>query len=68
MITTFKVTKYDCGSCAMMMEGICEDLPGVTKAEVKVRERLLAVEHDDSVTAAHIQQALAAEDYPVELP
>lgn len=66
MITTFKVIKYDCASCAMVMEGVCEDTAGVTKAEVHVRDRRLVVEHNDSVTADQLKQALTAEGYPVE--
>jgi len=66
MTTTFKVIKYDCASCAMVMEGICEDTPGVTKAEIKVHDRLLVVEHDDSVDVEKLQQELKTEGYPVE--
>ncbi|MBI2984066.1 MAG: heavy-metal-associated domain-containing protein [Candidatus Kerfeldbacteria bacterium] len=67
MTTTFKVLKYDCASCALVMEGICEDTPGVKKAEVNVRQKTLTVEHDDSVQSAALKTALDSEGYPVEL-
>lgn len=67
MITTYTIHKLDCHSCAMMIEGICEDTPGVSKAEVNSHKRVLTVEHDESVKPQNIQQALDAEGYPVEL-
>ena len=66
MKTTFKVLKHDCASCAMVIEGICEDTPGVKKAEVNSRAMTLTVEHEDSVTPEVLKRALAAEGYPVE--
>ncbi len=67
MRTTFKVLKYDCASCALVMEGICEDTLGVSKAEVNSLKRLLTVEHDESVTPAQLIKALTIEGYPVDL-
>lgn len=66
MKTTFRVLKMDCASCALVMEGICEDTPGVHKAEVNSRTRMLTVDHDDSVAPEKLAQALDAEGYPVE--
>lgn len=66
MKTTFKVLKMDCASCALTMEGVCEDTPGVSRAEVRVRDRMLEVEHDNTVQPATLAAALAAEGYPVE--
>lgn len=65
-ITKFKVLKHDCASCAMVMEGICEDTPGVQKAEVNSRAMTLTVEHDESVKSETLQNSLSAEGYPVE--
>lgn len=64
--TEFKVLKLDCASCSITIEGICEDVPGVKKAEVNSRNRTLKVEHDDTVQAAALQKALADEGYPIE--
>ncbi len=66
MKTTFKVLRLDCHSCSIVMEGICEDTPGVTKAEVNSRKRVLTVEHEDSVQAETLKKALDVEGYPVE--
>lgn len=66
MKTTFKIKKFDCASCAIAMEGICEDTPGVSKAEVKVNHRLLEVEHDASLQPDTLAKTLDAEGYPVE--
>ena len=67
MQTTFNVKHLDCASCAMVMEGICEDTPGVTKAEVNAGKRQLIVEHDQTVELNKLQQALDQEGYPVEV-
>ena len=66
MKTTFKVKKIDCPSCVMVMEGICEDTPGITKAEVNVGKKQLVVEHDESVKLEQLKAALDKEGYPVE--
>ena len=66
MKATYRVLHLDCQSCALMMEGICEDTPGVQKAEVKIRQRLLEVEHDQTVTDETLQKNLAEAGYPVE--
>lgn len=50
----------------MVMEGICEDTPGVKKAEVKSAARQLIVEHDETVKPEALKKALADEGYPVE--
>lgn len=65
MKSTFAIHKLDCHSCAMMIEGICEDLPGVNKAEVKTRERRLVVEHQESLDPKTVAAALDQGGYPV---
>ena len=67
MKTTFTVKHLDCASCAMVTEGICEDTPGVTKAEVLIGKKQLVIEHDKSLDADQLQNALTKEGYPVEL-
>lgn len=67
MTTVFKITHLNCASCAIAMEGICEDVPGVTKAEVHVGRKQLQVEHGDTVQVDLLQAALAKEGYPVEV-
>lgn len=67
MKSTFTINKLDCQSCAMVIEGICEDMNGVQRAEVNAAKRSLTVEHDDSVSPTVVQQALDKEGYPVEL-
>lgn len=67
MKTTFTVKHLDCASCAMVMEGICEDTPGVTKAEVNSKKRQLVVEHDEAVKPEQLKAALDGEGYPVDV-
>jgi copper chaperone CopZ len=65
MKTIYDIKKLDCQSCAMMIEGICEDMNGVQRAEVRIRQRQLDVEHDDHVTAEQIEKILSEAGYPV---
>lgn len=65
--TTFKVLKHECASCTLVIEGLCEDTPGVQKAEMDIRRKLLHVEHDDSVTPKRLSETLRDEGYPVEI-
>lgn len=64
--TTFKVKKYECASCALAMEGICEDTPGVKKAVVNPRAKTLTVEHEEHVKLEILITTLDSEGYPVE--
>ena len=67
MTTRFKVLHYDCASCALVMEGIMEDTPGVSKAEVNAVTKVLIVEHDEGNNPAGLKSILDEEGYPVEL-
>lgn len=62
----FKIKRIDCSSCAMVIEGICEDTAGVSKAVVNSLKRTLEVSHDDSVSPTALAKALETEGYPVE--
>lgn len=50
----------------MVIEGICEDTPGVTKAEVSAIKKILIVEHEPSLDLDALQKTLTTEGYPVE--
>lgn len=66
MQTTLKVTKMECSSCAILMEEICEETTGVTRAEVDARKRTIAIECDSENALHAAMDALAKEGYPVE--
>lgn len=66
MTSTFAIHHLDCHSCAMAMEGVMEDTPGVKKAVVNVTKRQLVVEHEATVQPAQLQAALADAGYPVD--
>ncbi len=65
MKTEFTVHKIECQSCVIMIESVCEDFPGVKKAEVQSRHRKLLVEHDASMNVQKLQETLTAAGYPV---
>lgn len=49
----------------MAIEGIGEDMTGVTKAEVNVRAKQVTFEHDPAVTPEMIVAELTGRGYPV---
>lgn len=65
MTTVFTLHHLDCASCAMAIEGIGEDMTGVTKAEVNVRAKQVTFEHDPAVTPEMIVAELTGRGYPV---
>lgn len=64
--TTYKVLKLECSSCAILMEEISEETPGVKRAEVNAHKRTLAVEHEDETALEKLECALAEQGYPIE--
>lgn len=64
--TIFRVKKYECASCALVLEGVCEDTAGVRKAVVHPGTKTLTVEHDESVDTEALAKTLESEGYPVE--
>ena len=64
--TTFSVQHLDCAACALTMEGICEDTPGVKKAEVRIAKKQLVIEHDESVNPEQLRAVLDKAGYPVD--
>lgn len=61
----YNILHIDCSSCAMAIEDISEQQLGVQRAEVQSRERVLTVEHDDTLQVAGLISALTAKGYPI---
>lgn len=66
MKTTFSILELECQSCAIMIESISEDFPGITKAEVHGREKQLVVEHVQPIVVKELVEALAKAGYMVK--
>ncbi len=65
--TTSKLTKSDypvtgmsCAGCAVSVQQILEDLPGVSLADVNYANATARVQHDASISTAELQAALEA--------
>ena len=54
----FHIPQMHCPSCAMLVEGIEEDLEGIKMAKANVRSKTLVVEHDESVSTDQIISAV----------
>lgn len=54
----FRVTDMHCTNCAMRLEGLEDDLPGVKRARASYRKQHMEVEYDE--TAVSITQIIAA--------
>jgi copper chaperone CopZ len=45
---TFRVTDMECPSCAMRLEGLEDDLPGVVRVRASYARQQMEVEYDES--------------------
>ncbi len=60
----FTVSDMHCVNCAMRVEGIEDDLPGVTRVEASYRKGQMTVEFDEArVSDAQIIAAVQAKGY-----
>jgi cation transport ATPase len=64
--TIFQIKNLDCPSCAMAIEGICEDQPRVKKACVHVGKKQLVIEHEADAAINQLKSVLGREGYEVE--
>ncbi len=61
---TFRVTDMHCTNCAMKIEEIEDDLPGVRQVSASYRKMQMTVEYDDSrVSEAQILEAVKQKGY-----
>ncbi len=65
MNTVFSIHDLECASCAIDIEGACEDLPGVHRAEVHIHKKELTVEHDAAVTPMMVTETLQRHGHDV---
>ncbi len=64
----FKVTKMHCTNCAMRLQSLEDDLPGVKQVDASYQKQRMTVVFDDA--AVSIPQITAAAEklgYPAEL-
>lgn len=63
---TFRVTDMHCTNCAMKIEEIEDDLPGVRQVSASYQKMQVTVEYDDSkVSKAQILGAIKRKGYTV---
>jgi copper chaperone CopZ len=61
---TFRVTDMHCTNCAMKIEEIEDDLPGVGRISASYHKMQMTVEYDDSrVSEAQILEAVKKKGY-----
>ncbi len=64
---TFKVSDMHCTNCAMKIEEIEDDLPGVRQVSASYHKMQLTVEYDEArVSEAQILEAVKSKGYTVE--
>jgi copper chaperone CopZ len=60
----FQIQTMHCTSCAMLLEGIADELEGVTQVTASYRRQQIEVEYDDSqVTDTQIIAAVKQHGY-----
>ena len=61
---TFRVSDMHCSNCAMKIEGLEDDLPGVKSVNASYQKGLVVVEYDETrLTAEAVIQAIKKQGY-----
>ena len=64
---TLSILDMHCSACAMRLEGIEDDLPGILAIRASYQRQTLVVEFDEAlVTEADIRQAVATKGYTIQ--
>jgi len=64
---TFRVTDMHCTNCAMVIEGIEDDLPGIRQVTASYQKMQMTVEYDETkVSEAQILEAVKSKGYSPE--
>jgi copper chaperone len=63
--TTLSVPEIHCGHCKTSIEGAVSALPGVTRAEVDIEARTVAVAFEEPAGIAGIVSAIEDQGYSV---
>jgi len=65
---TFRVTDMHCPNCAMALEGIEDDLPGIRQVSASYQKMQMMVEYDEAkVSEAQILEAVKRKGYTAEV-
>ncbi|MCU0513121.1 MAG: cation transporter [Anaerolineae bacterium] len=66
---TFKIEGMHCVGCAMTLDGVLEDLPGVVSASTGYARQEVVIEWDERrVTVAQLLEAIRAAGYTAAAP
>jgi copper chaperone CopZ len=64
---SFRVTDMHCTNCAMTIEGIEDDLPGIKQINASYQKKRMTVEYDETrVSEAQILEAVKRKGYTAE--
>jgi copper chaperone CopZ len=64
---TFRVSDMHCPNCAMTLEGIEDDLPGIRQISASYQKMQMTVEYDEAkVSEAQILVAVKSKGYTAE--
>ena len=56
--TTFGIKGMHCASCKVLIEDVCQEIPGVTSCVVDVASNTARIEHDASVDPDTIRREI----------
>ena len=64
---TFRLADMHCANCAMKIEGLEDDLPGVWQVDASYHKLQMTIEYDESkLTEADIVEAVRKKGYTAE--
>lgn len=65
---TYKIPDMHCSNCAMKLESLEDDLPGIKEINASYHKQQMVVEFDEAqISEAQILSAVAKKGYHVEL-
>jgi copper chaperone CopZ len=64
---TFRVSDMHCPNCAMTLEGLEDDLPGIRQISASYQKMQMTVEYDEAkVSESQILEAVKSKGYSAE--
>lgn len=62
MITKIKISGMHCASCKALLEGVCQEIPGVQSCIVDLQTSMATITHDDTFDFANLKKEIAGID------
>lgn len=59
MTTTLRIEGMHCNSCKILIEDVCNEIPGVQSSEVHIEQGQVTIEHEPDLDIARVKDEIA---------